>query len=252
MQPGTSIQTNLSKKISPPPIFLQGVNNYKSMLDNISKIIPKEHFITKTMANDAIKINIFEIDSYRKLVKEFLDRKISFYTYQIKNERAFRVVVRNLHHTNSLEDIKVALQEEGFEVRNVSNIRHFRTKDPLPLFYVDLEPTENCRKIYDLQILLHQKIRVESPHPKKFIVQCQRCQQFGHTRTYCVLPPVCVRCGQGHDNCVCTKSPTDKPRCGLCNGEHTANYRGYPVYLKTKGPKELSKKTLKTKDDVPP
>lgn len=230
------------KKTTPPPIFVQGVNNFKGMLENVSEIIPKDHFFTKSIANEMVKISISDVDSYRKLVKKFRENKISFYTYQIKNERAFRVVIRNLHHTSDPNDIKSALASEGYEVRNVSNIRHQKSKDPLPLFFIDLEPTENCRKIYDLQFLLHQKVKVESPRPQRTIIQCQRCQKFGHTRTYCTLPPVCVKCGQEHDNRVCTKSPTDKPRCGLCNGEHTANYRGCPVYLKTQGQKQSQKK----------
>ena len=63
-----------------------------------------------------------------------------------------------------------------------------------------------------------------------------RCQQFGHTCTYCTLPPVCVKCGQEHDNRSCTKAPETAPTCGLCGGNHTANYRGCPAYLKVKAP----------------
>ena len=238
------------KKTTPPPIFVQGVNNFKGMLENVSKTIPNDHFITKSIANETVKISIYDVDSYRKLVKEFRKNNVSFYTYQIKNERAFRVVIRNLHYSSDPNDIKSALAREGYEVRNISNIRHHKSKDPLPLFFVDLEPTDNCRKIYDLQFLLHQKIKVESPRPQRIIIQCQRCQKFGHTRTYCTLPPVCVKCGQDHDNRVCTKSPTDKPRCGLCNGEHTANYRGCPVYRKIQGQKQPPKKPIVAEEPI--
>lgn len=135
----TPIVTTI-KKTTPPLIFVQGVNNFKGMLENVSKIISKDHFITKSITNETVKISVFDVDSYRKLVKKFRESNVSFYTYQIKNERAFRVVIRNLHHSSDPNDIKSALAREGYKVRNVSNIRHHKFKDPLPLFFVDLEP----------------------------------------------------------------------------------------------------------------
>jgi len=94
------------------------------------------------------------------------------------------------------------------------------------LFYVDLEPKENNKAIYKLKTLLNTIIQVETPRPRHEIIQCKRCQGFGHTRSYCTLPLMCVKCGGDHDNCNCTKASEDEPTCGLCNGRHTANYRG--------------------------
>lgn len=239
------------KKSTPPPIMVSDVANYKSMMENILRIISAEYVTTKSLANDVVKISVSDIDSYRRLIKDFRNRGITFYTYQIKTERAFRVVIRGLHQTCSPEDIKEALLEIGFEVRNVVNIRHHRTKDLLPLFFVDLEPQEGSKKIYDVKTLLYQKIRVETPRPKTEVTQCQRCQQFGHTKTYCTLPHVCVKCGQAHDNRLCTKKPEEKPKCGLCKGEHTANYRGCPVYLKIKRGKSTFKATPITATAAP-
>lgn len=73
---------------------------------------------------------------------------------------------------------------------------------------------------------------VEAPKPRHEPVQCKRCQQFGHTKTYCTMPFICVKCGGGHESSSsdCKKKPEDKPKCGLCDGEHTANYRGCPYY----------------------
>ena len=233
--------TTERKKTPPPPIFVQSVNDYKGMLDRITQTIPKEHFVTKGIANDAVRININEVDSYRKLIKEFRARDIKFFTYQIKAERAFKVVVRNLHHSIKPEDIKQELQEKGFSVRNVVNIRHSRTKNPLPLFFVDLDPVGEFKSIYEVKALLQHRVTIESPRPRREIVQCMRCQKFGHTRSYCTLPPVCVKCGQEHDNRACTKGPEVAPTCGLCNGNHTANYRGCPEYLKIKNPPRTSR-----------
>ena len=157
-------------------------------------------------------------------------RKIEFFTYQLKTERAFKVVIRHLHHSIDINDIKEALKSEGHEVRSIINIRHWRTKEPLPLFFVSLEPKDNNKEVYDLKVLLHTRIQVESPKPRPDVLQCMRCQRFGHSKAYCTLAYVCVKCGDNHDNRECPKKPTDKPKCGLCGGDHTANYRGCSVY----------------------
>ncbi len=80
-------------KNKPPPIFVQGVTNYKGMVERITQTIPSDHFTTKAIANEAVKLSISDIDSYPKMVKEFRARDIKFFTYQVKSERAFKVVV---------------------------------------------------------------------------------------------------------------------------------------------------------------
>ena len=218
------------KAVKPPPIFIQGVTCFKSMVEALAKFIDKSSFNTKALANDVVKITVDSPDNFRKIVKGLKDSNIAFYTYQLKSERAFKVIIRNLHHTVETSEIKSALVENGYSVRTVFNIRHPRTKQLLPLFSVDLEPNDTNKSIYELRTLLSTRIQVETPRPRQEIVQCKRCQGFGHTRAYCTLPYTCVKCGGEHDNRTCTKSPEQKPNCGLCGGEHTANYRGCKKY----------------------
>ncbi len=203
------------------------------MINEISSYVNKDSlFSAKSLADGLVRINLSTSDDYRKIVSGLRENNIQFYTYQLKNERAFKVVIRNLHHSIDPKDIETELQAKGYSVRNVINILHRKTKEPLPLFFVDLEPTDNCQSIYQLQYLFHTRIAVESPLPKHDVVQCKRCQRYNHTRAYCTLPVVCVRCGGNHDNRKCTKPPEADPKCGLCDGKHTANYRGCPEYKK--------------------
>lgn len=164
------------KKITPPPIFVKGVEDFKGMMERITTTIPVEHVTTKSLANKAVKIIVSNVESYRKLVREFRNHGVAFYTFQLKAERAFRVVIRGIHQSCSTDDIKKAINDLGYSIRNVANIRHHQTKDPLPLFFVDLEPADNNTTIYELRSLLNQSIKVESPRPRKDVIQCQRCQ----------------------------------------------------------------------------
>ena len=57
-------------------------------------------------------------------------------------------------------------------------------------------------------------------------------------KTYCTKPFVSVKCGGKH-NTADYKKPRDAPAtCALCNGAHTANYKGCEFYqqiLRVKG-----------------
>jgi hypothetical protein len=95
---------------------------------------------------------------------------------------------------------------------------------------VDLEPRDNNKSIYDIQYLRNMKIVVEAPRKKTSIVQCTRCQSYGHTKTYCSRSFVCFKCGGDHDTTVCTKDPATTATCALCGGANPANYKGCDVY----------------------
>lgn len=214
----------------PPPIFIYGVINFQQMKDNIKTAILESDYKTRALANNTIKINPKNADAYRALVKHLREQKIVFHTYQIKQDRAYRVVLRNIHHSIPTDEIKAALEEQGFNVRNIMNINKRTTETPLNLFFVDLEPADNNKKIYDIQYLLNMKISVEPPRKTTNIVQCTRCQQYGHTKAYCTRPFSCVKCGEHHSSSSCSKTRDLPATCALCDGAHPANYRGCSVH----------------------
>lgn len=214
----------------PPPVYIHGVVNFQQMKDNIGAAIQESDYKSRTLANDTVKINPKTSDAYRALVKHLRSQNIVFHTYQIKQDRAYRVVLRNIHHSIPTNEIKEGLEEQGFKVRNIMNINKRATKTPLNLFFVDLEPAESNKKIYDLKYLLNMKITVEPPRKSSNITQCTRCQTYGHTKTYCTRPFACVKCGGDHSSSSCSKSRDLPATCALCDGAHPANYRGCSVY----------------------
>lgn len=229
------------KATRPPPIFIHGVESFSGMVKTLTQFVKKEQLTFSALANNVVRVNLTSADDYRLLVRELRKINISFHTYQMKSERALKVVIRHLHSSTTTEEIKEALEELGFACRNVVNIRHWQTKTPLPLFFVDIEPDEHANEIYKVSTLLQSRIKIESPRPKRTVAQCHRCQQLGHTKTYCTLPPVCVKCGEEHTWNSCQKPSDVKPTCGLCQGDHPANYRGCPSHKKF----TLSRRTAK-------
>jgi hypothetical protein len=50
---------------------------------------------------------------------------LSYTTYHIREERAYRVVIRNLYHTVTTDEIKEELEKQGHIARNIPlNVRH--------------------------------------------------------------------------------------------------------------------------------
>ena len=210
----------------PPPIYFHGVINYVEMIKSITEVADEEQFCTKTVTNNVIKISCTTPNTYRAIVKHFKEKNIYFHTYQLKEDRAFRVVLKYLHYTADTNDIKRELFELGHTVRNITNIRHRQTKDPLNLFYVDLEPAHNNKDIYAITAIQNKIILFEPPRTNFGIPQCTRCQQYGHTQRYCNKPYACIKCSGHHHTSVCTKLRDTQPN---------AFYAEAPIRPTTKG-----------------
>jgi len=102
--PETSDHPKTPTTPKPPPIFVHGVINYKDMIKSITDVAEEEQFYTKTLANNIIKLSCSTPSTYRAIVKNFKEKNIYFHTYQLKEERAFRVVLKHLHYTTDTED----------------------------------------------------------------------------------------------------------------------------------------------------
>jgi hypothetical protein len=100
----TNLKTpDTSKREPKPPICIYGVNNLKAMLDNLTMVTENKTYIVKALPNNTMKIMPNTPETCRKLIQHVTDEKIIHHTYQIKEERAYRIVIRDLHlhvHTN--------------------------------------------------------------------------------------------------------------------------------------------------------
>jgi len=189
------------------------------------------------MANNVIKLTCMTPDTYRNIIKHSpppppppKKKGIHYNTYQLKEETAHRVVLKYLHHTTEVEDIRQELFALGHVVRNI-NVHHRLTKEPLNRFFIGLEPATNNKDIYNIMAIQNKIIHIEPPRTnKKHIPQCVRCQQYGHTRTYCNKTYTCVKCGGSHNSKDCNKRRDTPVKCASCGGNHPANYKGCEHY----------------------
>ncbi|CAI6347328.1 unnamed protein product [Macrosiphum euphorbiae] len=223
----------------PPPIFIKNVIDFPGLCSALIEEIGVDNFICKS-SNDSLKIQTSTPAAYRALVRYLKAEEAEFHTYQLKEDKPLRVVIRNLHPSTPLDLIKDELKIRLFEVRQVTNVLHRVNKNRLPLFFVDLEPTHRSKEIFQLTSFLHTKIKIEEPYKPKIISQCYNCQQYGHTKAYCGYQPRCVRCGADHLSPDCPNSSDVPPKCALCSGNHPANYRGCTIHKDLQRKKRLN------------
>lgn len=219
-----------STEPKPPPLFVAGVVDIKP-LTKVLEEVAERNFFLKVLNHDEIKIQAKSVENYDRIVEALKSRNTEFHSYQKKEDRPFKVVLRNIHCSTDLNILKQEIEALGHSVVKISNIRHRISKNPLPLFFVDLKIQSNNKEIYSVEFLVNTKIKFEPPHKKREIPQCTRCQRYGHTKNFCSRQARCVKCALDHQTSACpNKERSSNPKCVLCNGNHPANYKGCSVF----------------------
>lgn len=242
------IRPTVVKASKPPPIFVDDVENI-APLQRLLKELAEENFELKIMSNNRVRVQSQTTEIYSKIVKELELKQTKFHTYELKENRAFRVVLKQMHHTTNIEELKEVLKTYGHEARNIHNIKKRATKQPLPMFFVDLEPKPNNKDIYNLELIMNLRVKFEPPHQRREIPQCTKCQRYNHTQRFCHHSPRCVKCAGNHATEACLRKVKDNAvLCVLCNLNHPANYKGCFVYRELQ---EKSFPSLRQKQNTP-
>ena len=92
------------------------------MIKSLTEVVEEEQFFMKSLSNNVVKLACSTPDTYRAIIKHCKEQNIYYHTYQLKEDRAFRVVIKHLNHTTDLDDIKHALRILDHEVRNIINV----------------------------------------------------------------------------------------------------------------------------------
>jgi len=221
--------------IKPPPIFIPDVNNIAALVKSISTVVKEgTEFTYKAGRDGKVRVMMPDKESYTAL-KTHLDLHNKRYqTFQPRDERAYRVVIKGLHSTTDKEDIKAELAKLGHNVRDCHNAINRTTKLPMGMFFVNLEPASSNTQVFEITRLCNAVVKIEPPIKFNDVLQCFRCQGFGHTQKYCRLEHRCVRCGGMHSKADCDKSSNEPACCVHCKGDHPASYKGCSVYKKAK------------------
>ena len=142
-------------------------------------------------------------------------------------------MLKGLHENENIEHIKQDLIDLMIDSRKFIKVVRLETRKSiklnrmLPIYLVQVSPDSVMSDLYKINYLNNQVIfwgRLK----KVEILQCKRCQRYGHAAPNCRMEYRCVKCDVIHSlgECAVDKSETNKNVlfCVLCK-----NY-GHPPH----------------------
>lgn len=93
------------KNTKPPPIFIEGVE-YVQPLTKALDACAAGNYTLKSLNNQQVKVQPNNPESYAAIIKALEEKSTKFHTYQLKQNRTFRVVIRNIHPTTDQNELK--------------------------------------------------------------------------------------------------------------------------------------------------
>lgn len=221
----------------PPPVIVKMSHITSEVLKQLQTLF--KHPYSMLYISQGLKISTTDKDDYNCLLNFLSDHNVERFTYNADTPSTIKFVLRGLPPEVSNEEICNALLEKAIEVKVIRQIMKTqvqpdtqqRIKIPLPIWVIGIPKKDSeVTKLKSLTGLFNLTIKVEDYKTSTAIIQCFRCQSFGHKAQHCTIIEKCVKCAKNHNSRVCNKQPDAPPKCVNCSGAHPANYRGCPKY----------------------
>ncbi|CAH1105301.1 unnamed protein product [Psylliodes chrysocephalus] len=219
---------NLNKG-KPPPIVLSGIlGDIKNVKKHLDEVIKEGYYIKYTKNNTLIFIN--SISEFKKFSNELKEIEIEWHTYTLSEDKQHAFVLRGLDCNPEPEEIKEELQE--IHQMTIYQVYKMNTKGrPLYLITTDNKTTLNFLNS-NIKHILNTKITWERRHNERKLIQCRRCQRWGHATSNCQRNPKCLKCAADHWTKDCLKTPDTPAKCANCLEAHPSSYSKCPEYIK--------------------
>ncbi|GFW21993.1 zinc finger protein [Trichonephila clavipes] len=147
-----------TKKPRIPPFFVSPKGDWRQLVALAKLIAPS---FQSQMSGRFLKVTVADDVDYRALSKWLESSGVEFKSFMLKQDRPVKVVIRGLPSNTEPEEIKTEIEAEGFKVLKISQMKNYRTKAPMPLFYLQIENGVDAPKIYDFTELFGTRIEVK-------------------------------------------------------------------------------------------
>jgi hypothetical protein len=182
-----------------------------------------KRFHLKYMGNNKVAINCYTPEAHQAVKDGLLTDNAPFRTYTRKDERTPKVVIKGLPACVE-NDLNKELEDLGFPGTKISKLKSAKTNElPYPPFLVQLPAGADLRKFRQIRYIFNCVVEIQKFKPKRSVLQCYRCQRFGHSSRNCNMPPRCVKCPVPHATVDCPKKTDEPAICCNCNEQHPAN-----------------------------
>lgn len=227
-------------KVRCPPIFVYG-----SSVPTLNRIIStttvaKSDYHLRVRKNN-IQIKVKTKPHFTEIVNTLEASRTQFYTHGTSDQVPVKIVLSGL----PVFPVEEVTQELAAVNVRPASVRQLATSKHGDYALYLLQFSNGAVKLQDLQKVtsLFNVIVWWRYYSKKKadVVQCFRCQQYGHGMRNCHLEAKCVKCGERHQTSECTlpgrsasavSEDRSLIRCANCSQNHTASFKGCPMRLK--------------------
>ena len=136
-----------------------------------------------------------------------------------------------MHNSISEDEIKAELlKTNAMNVSKVTRITSRATDQPTKLIRVLTDSNDHVSAAQKHGVKIGwQLYRCEASREPPHVMQCFKCQQFGHSAKECRNATRCLRCSQEHSVKEYTVQK-ENAKCSNCGCAHATVYRGFPAY----------------------
>lgn len=145
-----------------------------------------------------------------------------------KPSEEFNVVIYGIDYEFANEH-RQAIKSNG--VVDIIEMKSFRKGQKLNMVRCICKCKESQEKLISSGLKVgYVKCQVGEYERREKVIQCYRCQNFGHIAAKCKGRERCSRCGQLDHNVKSCKSKPEEAKCANCGGNHGSAWAGCPKY----------------------
>ncbi|CAB3258396.1 unnamed protein product [Arctia plantaginis] len=128
----------------PPPIVLYGVEDVNKLIELLITVVEKDQFSFKIINRNQLRISSLDIETYKQIINMARKNGLIGHTFNRKDQRCFRVVIRNLHPSTPISAIREAIEVTGNIVSGeIINAKFGPDKKSTSTFFVNIAPGPN-------------------------------------------------------------------------------------------------------------
>lgn len=224
------------KEVKPPPIVLHSNYEYKKLL-TIAKANTKKGINMKFTRNNTIIYTQNKEDFLAMKNALAKEKETQWHTYTPNEDKTHAFVIYGIVHDPDLAEMKEEIQQHKIKVINLYKMKN--TKQQIYVLVTDKYTTLNELK-KNVKCIQNVIVEYDKLKNKCDMLQCHRCQAWGHSAMNCYANPKCMKCGGEHftSSCIIKKNDDNYEemkkliQCANCRENHLANSISCPAYIK--------------------
>jgi hypothetical protein len=220
-------------KNKPKPIYIKA-KKYTDVQGAL-KLLKIDKYGLKIISG-GIKLTVETVEDFKTAKKHFADSNTEFYTYDLEEEKLFKVVLYGLP-VFECDEVIECLNEVNVHPKEVKRLQTKVQRDDSAIYMVSFPTGQtNISELKKVRFVNYISVSWAHYVRRGNITQCRRCQQFNHGTRNCHISPKCVKCGEAHLSNGCPhdeqlKSKQRALKCANCGEQHPANYSECSVRL---------------------